>query len=243
MSGLAGGYVANFLSYRKPHWNPDFGCERWQADIDKYKLTPGIGAVQHFCQDLTIGFHLGWKGLLEKIEKYRQVNTDEEAADLYDGLRDIVLGMQNWIGRNAANGARDGGEGGAAGGSEKSPRDRGDERIPGPGAPRTFREAVQWMHWYQMAAKMFNSSGSLGRIDQILWPYYNGKEQPQRTQRTQRKHFKRRRNSKKRQTATALTTENTETTIQTTKKRQERRTRRTATAKTRTCRPRLIRGR
>ncbi len=63
--------------------------------------------------------------------------------------------------------------------------------------PRTFREAVQWMHWYQMAAKMFNSSGSLGRIDQILWPYYNGKR------------------------ATPEDAENAEKTFQTAKKQQE----------------------
>ena len=38
--------------------------------------------------------------------------------------------------------------------------------------PQTFREACQWMLWYQMAGKMYNMGGSLGRIDQFLFPFY-----------------------------------------------------------------------
>ena len=38
--------------------------------------------------------------------------------------------------------------------------------------PRTFREACQWNLWYQSVARMYNSSGSLGRLDMILLPYY-----------------------------------------------------------------------
>ena len=38
--------------------------------------------------------------------------------------------------------------------------------------PETFREACQWTLWYQLAARMFNGSGSLGRLDEILRPYY-----------------------------------------------------------------------
>jgi len=38
--------------------------------------------------------------------------------------------------------------------------------------PETFKEALQWMLWYQMAGKMYNGSGSLGRIDKLLYPYY-----------------------------------------------------------------------
>ena len=91
--------------------------------IRKYQLQSGIGATQHFCQDLQIGLELGWGGILDKIYHYRQVNlqsapaledqrfppdsrfapvTREEMSDFYDGLEDIVLGMQNWIGRHAA---------------------------------------------------------------------------------------------------------------------------------------------
>ena len=102
MSSLAGGYMVNFLSYRQPAWNPDFDYSHLLKEQNLYKLHPGIGAVQHFCQDMTIGFSLGWGGILENIRHYRTINTDEEAQELYDGLEHMVLGIQNWIGRNAA---------------------------------------------------------------------------------------------------------------------------------------------
>jgi formate C-acetyltransferase len=172
VSSLAGGYMVNFLSCRNPQWNPDFDYSHLHAEQNLYKLHHGIGAVQHFCQDMTIGFELGWEGILAKIGKYREINTDEEARELYDGLEHFVLGVQNWIGRHAAA-ARE------MAASEPHPQLRANlleiaeinewvVRKP----PRTFREACQWMLWYQMAGKMYSMGGALGRIDQILTPYY-----------------------------------------------------------------------
>ena len=40
-SSLAGGYMVNFMSYRKPHWNPDFDYRQLQADHQRYNLGPG----------------------------------------------------------------------------------------------------------------------------------------------------------------------------------------------------------
>jgi formate C-acetyltransferase len=172
VSSLAGGYMVNFNSYREPQWNPDFDYSHLKPEHDLYGLHPGIGAVQHFCQDMTIGFTLGWGGILEKIRHYRTVNTDAEAQELYDGLEHLVLGVQSWIGRTA-NAAREMAE------HEEHPQLRenllqiaaiNDYLVSGP--PRTFREACQWMLWYQMTGKMYNMGGSLGRIDQFLYPFY-----------------------------------------------------------------------
>ena len=38
--------------------------------------------------------------------------------------------------------------------------------------PRTFREACQWIGWFDMTARMYNGSGSLGRLDTLLLPFY-----------------------------------------------------------------------
>ena len=38
--------------------------------------------------------------------------------------------------------------------------------------PQTFREACQWILWYQLGARMYDGSGSLGRLDEMLLPYY-----------------------------------------------------------------------
>ena len=173
LSSLAGAYMAHFISYRDPGWNPDLDYGHLRADHEKYKLHHGIGAVQHFCQDMTIGFELGWDGILKKIRHFRGVNTDEESQELYDGLEQMVLGIQNWIGRNASE-ARTMAE------SETRPQIRVNLReiaeinarlVHDP--PRTFREACQWTLWYQLAGKMYNMGGSLGRIDRFLLPYYS----------------------------------------------------------------------
>ena len=77
LSSLAGGYMVNFGSYRKPGWNPDLDYPHLRPDIERYKLLPGIGAAQHFCQDMQIGLEIGWGGLLDKIRYYRQANASQ----------------------------------------------------------------------------------------------------------------------------------------------------------------------
>lgn len=171
MASLAGGYMVNFNSYRKVGWNPDLSYAHLHERQQKYQLGTGIGASQHFCQDLAIGLELGWGGLLAKIRHYRQINAPH-GADFYDGLEAIVLGAQDWVHRHAV----------AARGmaqTEANPQLRQNLlEIAEMNAwlvdkpPRTFREACQWMVWYQMMARMYNGSGSLGRLDLLLLPYY-----------------------------------------------------------------------
>ena len=80
--------------------------------------------------------------------------------------------MQNWIGRHA--------EAARAMAEAESDADRRRNLLEiaemnawlVEGAPRTFREAVQWILWFQMSARMYNGSGSLGRLDVLLTPYY-----------------------------------------------------------------------
>jgi pyruvate-formate lyase len=171
MSSLAGGYNVNFSSYRKVGWNPDLSYAHLRDEQKKYKLGTGIGATQHFCQDLAIGFQLGWGGLLAKIRHYREVNAPR-SAEFYDGLEDVVLGMQNWVQRTA-QAARE------MAAKEENPQLRQNleemadinEHLVTE-APRTFREACQWMLWFNIAARMYNGSGSLGRLDVILYPFY-----------------------------------------------------------------------
>lgn len=171
VSSLAGCFMVNFNSYRSPQWNPDLDYSDLKSDHDRYKLHPGIGALQHFCQDMGIGLELGWRGLLDKIRYYRLENAPL-GAEFYDGLEETVLGMQDWIRRHAE-------EAHAMAQREPDPQLRANlmeiaeinaRMVDGP--PRSFRDACQWILWYQDAARMFNGSGSLGRLDLLLLPFY-----------------------------------------------------------------------
>jgi pyruvate-formate lyase len=171
MSDLLGGYFVNFGSYCKVHWPPELDYGHLKVEQARYGLVTGIGAWQHFCQDLSIGLALGYGGLLEKIDRYRALNGPARAA-FYDGLEAVVRGMQAWIRTNAEEARRIAGE-------EQQPNVRqnlvemaemNEWLVTEP--PRTFREACQWIGWYDMAARMYNGSGSLGRLDVLLQPYY-----------------------------------------------------------------------
>jgi len=171
MSSLAGGYMVYFMSYRDPHWNPEFDYSHLHEEQRRYKIITGIGGVQHFCPDLTIGFKLGWGGLLEKVRHYKKVNAPK-STDFYDGLEDVILGIQNWIRRHAEAAYK-------MAEREENPQLRrnlqemaeiNERLVTDP--PRTFREACQWIAWFQMVARIYNGSGALGQLDELLRPYY-----------------------------------------------------------------------
>ncbi|TRO57275.1 formate acetyltransferase, partial [Candidatus Bathyarchaeota archaeon] len=169
MSSMAGVYMVSFNSYRKPDWNPDYDYSHLKADQERLGIDPGIGGLQHFCPDLKIGLELGWDGLLEKVRKYRGINADTE---FYDGLENIILGMQNWITRHGET-------------AKQMADDESDPLIKANlstisdicfklvnEAPNTFREACQWLVFFQAAAKMYNGSGEWGQLDELLRPLY-----------------------------------------------------------------------
>jgi len=169
-NSMAGVYMVNFMSYRKPGWNPDFDFSHLRAAQERYHLDTGIGGVQHFCPDLRIGLDLGWGGLLEKVRHFRGVHSDRAA--FYDGLEDVVLGVQGWIRRHAAEARR------MAAAEQRSELRENLEAMAAicgrlvSEAPGTFREACQWLTFFQAVAKMYNGSGEWGQLDELLRPYY-----------------------------------------------------------------------
>ncbi len=170
VSSLAGAYMANFLSYRPVHWRPDLEYPR-APELLPYKQPSGIGSMHHMCQDLAIGLEAGWGGLLRRIRFYRDQHAPARAG-FYAGLEQVVVGIQAWIERSAE-----------AAWSLSQSESRAELRrnleemaainrrlVTEP--PETFREACQWIAWYQMAARMYNGNGSIGRLDVLLHPYY-----------------------------------------------------------------------
>lgn len=176
LSSLAGGWMFSYQAMCSPkglpRWNPDFDYSHLHEEQKKYGLITGIGFTQHFSQDITIGFTLGWRGILDKIRHYRKENAPH-SVDFYDGLEDIVLGVQDWIQRHVYA-ARE------AASEEERPElkknlmimaEINQKLVTKP--PKTFHEAVQWLAWYVMFSVIYNGSGTVGAIDRFLKPYYD----------------------------------------------------------------------
>lgn len=172
VSSLAGAYMVNYLSYRSIHWNPDIPYDHLKPDQEKYHLAHGIGGLQHFCQDLGIGLELGWGGILGKIGTYRALNRTPDSQAFYDGLEHVARGLQDWIGRHADEAERLSPAERRPGLAENLAEIARINRKLVSEPPATFREACQWILWHLLAARMYDSSGSVGRLDNLLLPFY-----------------------------------------------------------------------
>lgn len=170
ISSVCGVYMVSFMSSRSPEWNPDFDFSHLHEDQKRYGVDHGIGGVQHFCPDLTIGLELGWGGLAEKIQRLRRENP--HANEFYDGLAAVVSGVQDWIRRHADEARRMN----VLEEDFQMRRNLEDmaaiclRMVSEP--PRTFREVCQWLVFFQAAAKMYNGSGEWGQMDELLRPYH-----------------------------------------------------------------------
>ena len=171
MSSLLGGYYVTFGQY-VTGWDPASYWNDLAPVFKKYGIIHGIDNNQHFLSDVQIGLDLGWGGLLEKIAEYRSVNTGREQQAYYDGLEAFVTGVQFWIRRHADD-ARDRAASETDADIQRNLLEMAEmnERLVS-GRPQTFREACQWLAWYQMAKRMYVGGGSMGRLDKILLPYF-----------------------------------------------------------------------
>jgi len=171
MSALAGAWV-RFGPPGVGRWRPEDRPTHLRELHKKYNIIyTGIGAMNHCGPDMRIGLELGWGGLLEKIRRYRQLNQPEDTS-FYDGEEALVLGVQEWIQRHVAH-VRE------MAGQEENPALRDNYLEIAAmnewlvhGAPRTLREACQFLAWFQSIDRMWGAGGALSQLDELLRPYY-----------------------------------------------------------------------
>ncbi len=172
-SSMCGNYYRILQKFRKLRHNPDYDFSEFIPAIETYDIDHGIGQIHHFCGDVTIGLKLGWGGLLEKVQKYAAINVkDQETADYYYAEEKFVRSVIKWIQRTS-----EGIEQKLAQETDPLRRENLQEmlktnRAVELGAPKTFREACQFMSWYNVAGRCFNREGCGGQLDQVLYPYY-----------------------------------------------------------------------
>ena len=136
----------------------------------KYNIQTGIDGDAHFACDYTIGLALGFGGLLEKIEKYRNINSDKK--DFYDSEEKCVKAIIRFIDKHIELIEKllvD----------EKRPEIK--ENLKGmletnknirTAPPKTFREACQWVAYFNCASRVYTRDGAGFQLDTVLLPYY-----------------------------------------------------------------------
>jgi pyruvate-formate lyase len=171
-SALAGAWVSLVPAYREARWKPEDRPTHLEPLHRKYHfISTGIGAMNHLGPDMKIGLDLGWGGLLQKIRTWREFNHPSDRA-FYDAEEDLVLGVQDWIRRHVIEARRL-----AQQASDPAIRQNLNEIADMnaylvDGAPRSLREAVQFLAWFQSIDRMWFLGGALGQLDELLRPYY-----------------------------------------------------------------------
>ena len=173
LSAVAGCWIGN-LPYMDEGWRPDHLFAEAEPVFKKYNINSrGHYAMNHSAPDLEIGLLLGWEGLLGKIRKYRAISPESaETAEFYDGEERLVLAVMRYIERTAGYCRKtavplpDSFE-------KQNLLDLAEmNEYLASGAPRTLREAVQWIAFYDDIDRMYFNGGAGQEIDTLLYPYY-----------------------------------------------------------------------
>lgn len=137
---------------------------------EKYNLTTGIDGDAHFACDYRIGLSLGFGGFLDKIAYYRLQNPEKKA--FYDAEEKCVLAIIRFIDRHLEEIDR-------LLLLETRPElvaslETMRETVSAVrlGAPKTFREACQWVAFFNCAARVYTRDGAGFQMDTLLLPYY-----------------------------------------------------------------------
>lgn len=137
---------------------------------EKYNIQTGIDSDAHLACDYTIGLNLGFGGLLEKIEKYRKINPQKK--DFYDAEEKCVKAIIRFIDKHIDK-IKELLE------EEKRPeiKENLEDMLKTNKAvrwekPKTFKEACQWVAYFNCASRIYTRDGAGFQLDTVLLPYY-----------------------------------------------------------------------
>lgn len=128
----------------------------------------------HFHPDYETPFRVGLGGMLRDIDGRLDAENDAERRDFYRGCRRALRGMQAYVSR-VADACAEAADEAPEGASEWPELERICRRLVTE-PPATFHEAMQLMFLCEIAL-WFGEEHHLtspGRMDQTLWPFYEG---------------------------------------------------------------------
>ena len=147
-----------------------FPYDHLKPEQAKYNITTGIDGDAHFACDYSIGFSLGFGGLLEKIEKYRKINPDKK--DFYDAEEKCLRAIIDFIDRHIIEIKRK---------IEKEQREEIKNSLCEMlsvcenirlSPPHTLHEACQWAAFFNCASRIYTRDGAGFQLDTLLFPFY-----------------------------------------------------------------------
>lgn len=147
-----------------------FPYDDLKAAQKKYNITSGIDGDAHFACDYRIGLSLGFGGLLQKIRDGRLEHPDKK--DFYDAEETCVLAMLDFIDRHVEEIRRQ---------IPEEPREELRDNLQEmlstclavrTDPPKTFRQACQWVAFFNCFARIYTRDGAGFQLDGLLYPYY-----------------------------------------------------------------------
>lgn len=167
--------IIELMSSATDQWSKRWDEQRFPYDHlkplqEKYNIQTGIDGDAHFACDYSIGFKLGFGGLLEKIEKYRKINPDKK--DFYDAEEKVLRAIIDFVSRHIEK-IRE------MLTTEERPEIKENlekmleacEAIEY-GAPKTFWQACQWTAFFNCASRIYTRDGAGFQLDGLLYPFY-----------------------------------------------------------------------
>lgn len=163
-----------FLERMRPKehkWNPDYPYDDLKVYFERYNIISGIDNCHHFTPDLQIGLDLGWGGILKELYEQRACH-DASHDDFYRSEIAVVEAIISFL-RRMTNGIRELAQ------KENNQQlkqnlidmaDTNDAIVED--APKTFKQACQWMCWFSMLSRTYNRGSAGGQLDEMLRPFY-----------------------------------------------------------------------
>ncbi len=167
--------IMELMKNSSAQWSKRWDEQRFPYDHLKplqalYNIQTGIDGDAHFACDYSIGFQLGFGGLLEKVRKYREINKDKQ--EFYDAEEKVLLAIIDFVQKHIDE-IRKQLE------TEDRPeiRESLNEMLKVSenvkyGAPKTFYEACQWTAYFNCASRIYTRDGAGFQLDVLLYPFY-----------------------------------------------------------------------
>ncbi len=147
-------------------------------DLGRKARALGAGGTSHghTCSDLAIGLSRGWGGILEKIErnlaKYERLDNKRKVSFLC-GAKYVCESAIRYIQKYSDTARKMADKASTA---EEKTRLLKVAEVCGniaSGAPETYHEAVQWVHFAVLTDRIVGHGNGYGRLDQYLIDFYN----------------------------------------------------------------------